>query len=570
MRHQEQRKIIGGGLFEYGNSDPNSQINSAFKNRPKTELKFEIHAAEYDVSTNIDLIINNDEDEFLTVDTITAPTGGGLKFFAGEIVYVSATAQTGTVSITAGTTDLIGVGTDFTALTDDEVIVLIDTGDPTKVEVVQIGDSPTASGGGLESATLVKVGEPVMNTIAGTYIRTTTAEVTNFAASNSRLYLTESTANSTRKIMAGNTIIGTESGVSANVVSLDKVPISAFSTSMDMKLPTNYKVSGTYSFANSTNGMTAPATLDLFRSNLIANNTAYILSRSLEVANLSGAKSANIALQVEYTGPQDLLSFETPTININDVNISSTQWVINNDSTNEHTAYGNSASKHISRMLTFGEGNAAEDIRVIYNSYRPPGTDVLCFAKIINSEDPEPIGDKSWTKLELKSANEFSVTNQYDDFREYEFGFPSFPPTDRTLVGTANTALANSTVNGAGTTFTSDLADGDVIRIYDPLFPDENYGIFSIASVDSDTAITLSTPVSNNNIVADAGLKIDKLTTPNTAFNNKENLNIVRYFGSTGEIYDTYSGVVIKTVMLSTSSVTVPKINDYRVIGVSA
>ena len=112
---------------------------------------------------------------------------------------------------------------------------------------------------------------------------------------------------------------------------------------------------------------------------------------------------------------------------------------------------------------------------------------------------------------------------------------------------------------------------GDVIRIYSPLFPTENYGIFSVKARTSgaDTEVQLSSNVANNNIVG-AGLKIDKLTTPRTGFNNKENLNIVRYFGSSGEIYDTYSGVAIKTVLLSNSDTTVPKVDDYRVIGVSA
>ena len=112
------------------------------------------------------------------------------------------------------------------------------------------------------------------------------------------------------------------------------------------------------------------------------------------------------------------------------------------------------------------------------------------------------------------------------------------------------------------------MSAGDIIKIYSPLFPD-NYGIFSIESVDSNTSITLTDSVSNVNI-QDTGLKIDTLSTPYTAFNNSDNFNIIRYFNSTGESYDTYSTVAIKTVLLSDTTSIVPKIDDFRVIGVSA
>jgi hypothetical protein len=576
------KKEYRGGLFGRSNSRRNFNNTSSlesFKQLTTTELKFAVSVAEYDVATDMTLIINNNNDEIISLDTVTASADaadGGSKFFVGETVYVEKAAENGTVNCVAGLygTALIGTGTDFTALLEDEVIILVDTTNPEKKEEVKIAQ--------VYSATAVILSEPVMETIAGSYIRTMTGEVTNYSSSNEFLYLSDSTANATNFILdnaqgtrTGSTVIGVESGVSANVAALMDVPVSAFSADMDIVLPANYVIQGTYSFANTSNLMSPPVELNMDATNMIANNTAFVLSRSSEFAEASGpfsstagggTKSANIALTIQYTGPQDLLSLESPTINIEDINISTTQWIINNDATDEHTQYGNTESKHISKTLTFGEGNSAEDIRVIYNAYRPAGTDVQCFAKIINSEDPGAFDEKSWTKLELKSASEFSQTNQYFDFREFEFGFPSFPPTASTLAGTVTTTL--NSVNVTGTTL-SGLVVGDVIRIYSPLFPNENYGIFSVATATSDTAIVLSSNVANNNLVGD-GLKIDKLTTPRTGFNNKENLNIVRYFGSDGEIYDTYSAVAIKTVLLSNSDTTVPKVDDYRVIGVSA
>jgi hypothetical protein len=87
---------------------------------------------------------------------------------------------------------------------------------------------------------------------------------------------------------------------------------------------------------------------------------------------------------------------------------------------------GDSKAKHISKPLILGENKSAEDIVVIYNAYRPPGTDIHVYAKIINVDDPEPFDDKFWTKLELTSGeNSFSSKTKRGDFKEYIYGIPS-------------------------------------------------------------------------------------------------------------------------------------------------
>jgi hypothetical protein len=246
--------------------------------------------------------------------------------------------------------------------------------------------------------------------------------------------------------------------------------------------------------------------------------------------------------------------------------------LISNDSANEHTNYGASSTKHISKPLSFESGNSAEDIRVIYNAWRPETTDVLCYAKIINSNDPAEFDSKSWTLLEMKrGTGQFSAKDNPGDYREYEFGFPDYPPSSNTVDGVIDTETNNSTntITGTGTLFDNDITAGEVIKIYDPLFPDTNYGVFSVDSVTGNTEIVLTSQVTNVNITG-TGLKMDKLSTPYTAFNNADNLNIVRYFGEDGEIYDTYSTVIIKTVLTSSGYEIVPKVADYRVIGVSS
>jgi hypothetical protein len=81
--------------------------------------------------------------------------------------------------------------------------------------------------------------------------------------------------------------------------------------------------------------------------------------------------------------------------------------------------------------------------------------------------------------------------------------------------------------------------------------------------------MTLNESITNTNIFG-SGFKIDTVTTPQTGYLNPLNLNIVRYFGGDGDVFDGYSSVAIKTVLLSDDDLIVPAVDDYRVISVSA
>ena len=558
-------KGFKGELYRATNA-PSTLQNSTFENlfqkKDDTDLKFEIAVAEYSIGSNIVVTATNNDEEFLTIENETG------DFIGTEHVYVQAANATGNVSISGGDTTLTGVGTTFTSLVENELIVLIDNADPTKVEVAKVSV--------VVSDTEAVIEEPVLNDIDGNYIQTVTAEVESYFPGIKRLVLTNSSANTTNYITTSSVLVGVDSGETAGVASINNVPVSAFETDMDLDLPSTFKVTGVYNFANSASSMsTENNVLDFYGPNYIRNYDAYILSRSNEVVNLAGAKSANIQITFDYQGPYSATSFDSPILNLDDFTFSTSRWLINNDVTNEHTNYGNAFTKHISKPLTFREGGSAEDIRVIYNAWRPNGTDVKCYAKIINSEDPDNFDDKSWTLLEMKrGTGEFGSKDDSNDFREYEFGFPAYPPSSDTLDGTVDTIQenGNNTVVGIGTEFantSTGLSAGDIIKIYNPLFPDTNYGVFSVDTVTSDTEIVLTSTVANNNIKG-TGLKIDRLSTPHTAFNNSDNLNIVRYFSSTGVSYDTYTTVIIKTVLTAPNGQIVPKVNDFRVIGVSS
>jgi hypothetical protein len=547
------------------------------KARDNLDLKFDLYVAEYDTRTQ-DIPLVFKDYEFLSVSSTTVDPIGG------EYFYKSASNAAGTITVDLGSDKIVGTGTSFTTLKRNDLIVITD-GTTDNTAVVEVGSIVDDQLLYLEDASSLQL-------TSGNYKFTPIGLLRNYNAIENKMILDDSTAaNSSFCFEDGDTIIGVSSGINITINTVDSYPISVFNIDFDINNTGKSVVGGKYNFSyydgsnwKISENSTFEETLIIEYANHVdtyeTNNVKYnpsILSRSLEVKNTTylfdenedtfGDKSATITLTYGHSGASNT-SYESPGLRIDGTNVLVHHWKIQSDLPNEAFNYGNSNTKHISKQLVLGENKSAEDIVVIYNAYRPQGTDIHVYAKIINIDDPDAFDDKLWTKLELTSGeNSFSSKTERGDWKEYTYGFPAFPPSESTLTGTATTVEDSVTVTGVGTTFTSDLTAGDVIKIYSPIFP-ANYGVFQVTTVTNNTIIVLNQPVSNVNIV-DEGLSIDKISTQYTAFNNADNLNIVRYFTPNG-VYDTYNTVAIKTVLASDNAHVVPFVNDYRVIAVSA
>jgi hypothetical protein len=272
------------------------------------------------------------------------------------------------------------------------------------------------------------------------------------------------------------------------------------------------------------------------------------------------------------------------------LNLSFTRYHVNNIYTNENTNYGLADAKHVSTKVQFDNNKFAEDIRIFITAYRPLGTDVKMFARIHNSNDSESFDDKDWTLLGLVSGDIYSSSSDQTNYIEMGFGFNQYPNSVFTTGGKASiTDVANVAISGSGTTWqsnlTANLQPNDIVKIYSPLFPTNNYWIGVVATVANDSYITLTDPVANSGVVGN-GLQIDLIgragnsTANNTgypyqAFNNMPNSNVARYYSTTGIPYDTFNTMQIKIVLLSNTDTTattqlIPRVDDVQVLGVSA
>jgi hypothetical protein len=81
-------------------------------------------------------------------------------------------------------------------------------------------------------------------------------------------------------------------------------------------------------------------------------------------------------------------------------------------------------NKYISVPITLAEGQDAEDLIVMLTSYRPPGTDVKVYVKILNGEDGQAFDYLPWIEMETSENAPYSSISNINDFIEYTYRFP--------------------------------------------------------------------------------------------------------------------------------------------------
>jgi hypothetical protein len=564
--------IKDGRLFSRNNS-------GVFRALSDTDLKFAINCAHYTSNTLSDIFVNKDY-EFLTVSGING------RFVGGEFVYQNVANATGNVAFTKGTSFIIGTGTSF------------------ETDVVA-GDRIV-----LWSNTTFRQIVPILNVVNSTYLQTATTiafsntqtkfmlppsgKVHYFNAPLRKLILVDSNANTTLKFAANNNALFAEdSSANCTIESIDVFTADRVRLRGDVMVPAAGVVNNSIVLAyyNGSTYVYDPTKRQEIQINNpemfnITQYDGYLLSRSLEVDNanlltntdlLITRKSVSVNTDIKINLSNTEL-YQSPTIN--DTNLD--MFVVQNKISNTYTTFdsnnviidtevatnGEALSKHITKKVTFANNRFAEDIRIYMNAYRPANTELKVYARIHNSADPEAFDDKQWTPLEYKeNGNKFSSSDNENDFIEYTIGLPLYAESANVLPGNFTTQSGNAVLVAAGVNPTTFVANNDVVKLYNPLIPD-NYIIGVVVNANT-TSITLGDTVSNNNLVG-TGFKVDRLKYYNTAFNNITTDNVARYYNTSLVEYDKFDSMQIKIVMLSDTTYKAPKVDSIRVIGVSA
>ena len=619
-------KTWGEGTLFYSTS------NRSFTAIQDEDIKFKVYRAQF-TSTSGTLQMTNDDTEYLTIANNSGSFTGGEEVAQLANSYLNSTITTNTSSSTIttgsslssilaandtvlivyGTANSVGTGTVKSSTITISNATSTSTGFTTKYangDFIRIGDEVrqvigvssdvsltidaplnTAATGAAHysvdeqydvlrvqsaNSTAIVVNRPpaytVSSNLAASIQRVVSGRVGYYNSTKGKLYLKDSNAsNSLFKVFTSNStynalVVGDISNASAKVSSVDNIDVASFNPFISSIVTPGTAITPSLTVTKSLGGTDTLSYQLSGKTDVKVNDTALVKSKSNEIAGAVLTKSLNTTLSLETS-----YTTTSPVVDVSPASLVFSKYLINNSVADENTRYGNASCKYISKRLVLADGLDAEDIKVFISAYKPSGTNIYVYAKVLNAADQEAFEDKDWSLLDqVTSSSLFSASLDETDIREYEYTF-KYSPTISALTGYGTANTGNTTITGSNTTFFVDLTTDDIVKVV-RTSSSSDYFISPVASIGSNTSITLENPVTFNSAspgTAVTGLTIEKVTNRKEAFKYNQNSNIVRYFTKNQEAMDSYKYMALKIVLTSDNTYLVPKLDDVRSIAVS-
>ena len=162
----------------------------------------------------------------------------------------------------------------------------------------------------------------------------------------------------------------------------------------------------------------------------------------------------------------------SPIIDIPSLSAVVVKNVINNDSTGENGTVGGSAlAKYVSKPVTLASGFDASNLNVTFDAYKPSGTSIKVYYKILPTEKVTPIADESWVEMQLEGSVPFSASTY--EYREHRY-FPTgafnalgLPVNDNPISTRFNTFMIKIVLLSSSETLTPKIRDLRAIALDD-------------------------------------------------------------------------------------------------------
>ena len=361
---------------------------------------------------------------------------------------------------------------------------------------------------------------------------------------------------------AGRTLVGTSSGATAIIGGVHDMTISSAQPVVHTIAPQGTAIAYSANMATAEYTHVAYPNYSPDSTNYFANNKVVVASRTNEVLKMANNKSVQITATL--TSNSTVLS---PAIDLlPGAGLLVKSNLINSSAINEHKNNGLAKSKSVSKVVTLSAGNEAEDINVYLTAYKPLGTNLIVYAKVLDSSDPEKFEDKDWSILEqVGGVGLYSDAQNQNDYKEYQYTFPRNPITIPSFELVTSNNSANIVSTNSDTRWQQIFKTGQLVTMYSDVYG-TNFEVNQVANVNSNTSITLANPVTLANT---SSAIIASMPYPYSAFKNSNNGNIVRYYTSDGSAHDSFKRFAIKIVFTAQNDYLVPKVRDMRALALS-
>jgi hypothetical protein len=372
---------------------------------------------------------------------------------------------------------------------------------------------------------------------------------------NQRVFLNgSSAANSSFQFGANDQIVGVVTGTVMTANGITDQIFSYFQPLVYRTTVTGTSISATATLMNTGYALQPPIPVQLNNTNYVTNFEPILASHTNELNN-GGNKSVTMSLTLTSNS-----SIVSPTVDLQSTSVLWYKNLINDDDTGEVGPNGNCVSRYVSKTIVLADGQDAEDIQAYLTAYRPPGTDTEIYVRLLNASDPDSLSNKAWTKLAIQGDDTWSDPSNRSSLIEYTFSFNDVPDTT-TLTGVGSGTANSNILNGANTTFTTELEVGDVIQVVDGI---NGYVVGQVLNIANNTQLTMSEPLPWNTV----GAQINAFINPGEAYRDQSNNGVITYYTDSGQ-YATYQTYAIKIDLLAQSPSLVPRCDNIRAIALS-
>jgi hypothetical protein len=218
-------------------------------------------------------------------------------------------------------------------------------------------------------------------------------------------------------------------------------------------------------------------------------------------------------------------------------------------------------SRYVSKTVILAEGQDSEDMVAFLTAYRPPGTDIEVYGKLLNAADSDPFDDKSWTPMINTTETLFSSLVNKDDYVELKFELPQ-----TVAVHTSNISIntTSAIINFTNSKTTESFTPGMFVYVSDTTT--KTFAVRRIVEVPNTTALIAASNLTFVSANAAIGYMPEMMAQCN-AFRNNLNNGIVRYVcRSSDSTFDSYKTFAIKIVLTSDSTQIIPRVADMRTL----
>lgn len=224
------------------------------------------------------------------------------------------------------------------------------------------------------------------------------------------LYLEASSARTDRLFEANTSIVGLSSGATGTIGSIDNTELSFVRPSIEKitDKSTNIRISA------SVVDPTAPTDTPYTKTTVFNDKTTFNQKGCVVYSKSNDPSEAkNLKFVLDMTNTVDTA---TPAIDVENALLFANRYYINDQSGDD------AESVYISKVVNLAEGFDAEDFRLYVTGYRPNGTDIQAFIRVLNATDPLTIEDNPWIPLDMtEGVGVFTSTTNQNDFREYVY-----------------------------------------------------------------------------------------------------------------------------------------------------